>query len=49
MVNIYDSSRGLFQIDPCTWSQNLDIAFWLSQNDDTILKVTLLEVIVFGC
>uniref|UniRef100_A0A3B4FA64 N-terminal asparagine amidase n=1 Tax=Pundamilia nyererei TaxID=303518 RepID=A0A3B4FA64_9CICH len=38
MVNIYDSSRGLFQIDPCTWSQNLDIAFWLSQNDDTILK-----------
>uniref|UniRef100_A0AAX7U9P5 N-terminal asparagine amidase n=1 Tax=Astatotilapia calliptera TaxID=8154 RepID=A0AAX7U9P5_ASTCA len=38
MVNIYDSSRGLFQIGPCTWSQNLDIAFWLSQNDDTILK-----------
>lgn len=39
MADIYDSSRGLVKIGPCTWSPNLDIAFWLSQNDDTILKV----------
>lgn len=39
MVDIYDSSRGLVKIGPCKWSSNLDVAFWLSQNDDTILKV----------
>lgn len=38
MADIYDSSRGLVKIGPCKWSPNLDIAFWLSQNDDTILK-----------
>ncbi|KAM6941918.1 protein N-terminal asparagine amidohydrolase [Lycodopsis pacificus] len=38
MADIYDSSRGLVKIGPCKWSSNLDIAFWLSQNDDTILK-----------
>lgn len=38
MVDVYDSSRGLVKIGPCKWSPNLDIAFWLSQNDDTILK-----------
>ncbi|XP_034543111.1 protein N-terminal asparagine amidohydrolase [Notolabrus celidotus] len=38
MADIYDSSRGLFKIGPCKWSPNLDIAFWLSQDDDTILK-----------
>ncbi|KAK0155154.1 Protein N-terminal asparagine amidohydrolase [Merluccius polli] len=38
MVDIYDSSRGLVKIGPCKWSPNLDIAFWMSQNDDTILK-----------
>ncbi|KAG7277279.1 hypothetical protein CRUP_036948 [Coryphaenoides rupestris] len=38
MVDIYDSSRGLVKIGPCKWSRNLDIAFWMSQNDDTILK-----------
>ncbi|XP_054460642.1 protein N-terminal asparagine amidohydrolase isoform X1 [Anoplopoma fimbria] len=38
MADIYDSSRGLVKIGPCRWSPNLDIAFWLSQNDDTILK-----------
>ncbi|XP_047434840.1 protein N-terminal asparagine amidohydrolase isoform X2 [Mugil cephalus] len=38
MVEIYDSARGLVKIDPCKWSPHLDIAFWLSQNDDTILK-----------
>ncbi|KAM9363042.1 protein N-terminal asparagine amidohydrolase [Symphorus nematophorus] len=38
MADIYDSSRGLVKIGPCQWSPNLDIAFWLSQNDDTILK-----------
>ncbi|XP_040041830.1 protein N-terminal asparagine amidohydrolase [Gasterosteus aculeatus] len=38
MADTYDSSRGLVQIGPCKWSPNLDIAFWLSQDDDTILK-----------
>ncbi|XP_071403518.1 protein N-terminal asparagine amidohydrolase isoform X1 [Centroberyx affinis] len=38
MADIYDSSRGLVKIGPCKWSPNLDISFWLSQNDDTILK-----------
>lgn len=39
MADIYDSSRGLVKIGPCSWSPNLDIGFWLSQEDDTILKV----------
>ncbi|XP_017272382.1 protein N-terminal asparagine amidohydrolase [Kryptolebias marmoratus] len=38
MADIYDSSRGLVKLCPCKWSPNMDIAFWLSQNDDTILK-----------
>lgn len=38
MAEIYDSSQGLVKICPCTWSPNLDIAFWLSQSDATILK-----------
>ncbi|XP_033948819.1 protein N-terminal asparagine amidohydrolase isoform X1 [Pseudochaenichthys georgianus] len=38
MADIYDSSRGLVKIGPCSWSPNLDIGFWLSQEDDTILK-----------
>jgi len=38
MAEIYDSSRGLVKIGPCKWSPNLDIAFWLAQEDDTILK-----------
>lgn len=38
MADIYDSSRGLVRIGPCKWSPNLDIAFWMSQDDDTILK-----------
>ncbi|XP_041640186.1 protein N-terminal asparagine amidohydrolase [Cheilinus undulatus] len=38
MADVYDSKRGLVTIGPCKWSPNLDIAFWLSQNDDTILK-----------
>ncbi|XP_044047123.1 protein N-terminal asparagine amidohydrolase isoform X2 [Siniperca chuatsi] len=38
MADIYDSSQGLVKVGPCKWSPNLDIAFWLSQNDDTILK-----------
>jgi len=39
MADIYDSSRRLVKIGPCKWSPNLDIAFWLSQSDDIILKV----------
>uniref|UniRef100_A0A7N6FAK9 N-terminal asparagine amidase n=1 Tax=Anabas testudineus TaxID=64144 RepID=A0A7N6FAK9_ANATE len=38
MADIYDSSQGHVRIGPCKWSPNLDIAFWLSQDDDTILK-----------
>ncbi|RVE75689.1 hypothetical protein OJAV_G00001440 [Oryzias javanicus] len=38
MADIYDCSRGLVKVGPCKWSPNLDIAFWLSQDDDTILK-----------
>lgn len=45
MADIYDSSQGHVRIGPCKWSPNLDIAFWLSQDDDTILKVGHIEVI----
>lgn len=45
MAEIYDSSRGLVKIGPCKWSPNLDIAFWLAQDDDTILKVKKPEAI----
>ncbi|MBN3320970.1 NTAN1 amidohydrolase, partial [Atractosteus spatula] len=38
MANIYDAGRGLVRIGPCKWSPNPDIAFWLTQDDDTILK-----------
>uniref|UniRef100_A0A3Q2QS40 N-terminal asparagine amidase n=1 Tax=Fundulus heteroclitus TaxID=8078 RepID=A0A3Q2QS40_FUNHE len=38
MAGIYDSSRGLVEIGPCHWTSDMDIAFWLSQSDDTILK-----------
>lgn len=38
MADIYDSSRRLVKIGPCKWSPNPDIAWWLSQNDETILK-----------
>lgn len=39
MTDIYDSKRELVKIGPCKWAPNLDVAVWLSQNDDTILKV----------
>ncbi|XP_029360877.1 protein N-terminal asparagine amidohydrolase [Echeneis naucrates] len=38
MVDIYDLSREVVKIGPCKWSSNLDIAFWLTQSDDIILK-----------
>ncbi|KAM9769848.1 protein N-terminal asparagine amidohydrolase isoform 1-T1 [Menidia menidia] len=38
MADIYDSSHGLVRVGPCKWSSNLDIAFWLSQSDEVILK-----------
>nr|XP_057945013.1 protein N-terminal asparagine amidohydrolase [Doryrhamphus excisus] len=38
MVDIYDSRRRLVKIGPCKWSPNMDIAFWLSQDDNIILK-----------
>ncbi|MGH0118761.1 UNVERIFIED_CONTAM: hypothetical protein FKN15_062223 [Acipenser sinensis] len=38
MANVYDSSRELVTIGPCKWSPNLDIGFWLAQDDETILQ-----------
>ncbi|XP_066545434.1 protein N-terminal asparagine amidohydrolase [Amia ocellicauda] len=38
MANIYDSSKELVKVGPCKWSPNMDIGFWLMQDDDTILK-----------
>lgn len=40
MTDIYDSRHGLIKVGPCQWSPDLEIAFWLSQSDATILKVT---------
>lgn len=39
MADVYDSSRELVTIGPCKWSPNLDIDFWLAQDDETILQV----------
>ncbi|PWA16836.1 hypothetical protein CCH79_00012772, partial [Gambusia affinis] len=38
MTDIYDSRHGLIKVGPCRWSPDLEISFWLSQSDDTILK-----------
>lgn len=38
MVEVYDSSRELVKIDPCRWTPNNDMSFWLSQDDETILQ-----------
>ncbi|XP_008407169.1 protein N-terminal asparagine amidohydrolase [Poecilia reticulata] len=38
MTDIYDSRHGLVRVGPCQWSPDLEIAFWLSQSDATILK-----------
>ncbi|CAN9509844.1 unnamed protein product [Ophioblennius macclurei] len=38
MAEIYDSSRGLVRIGPCSWTPNPDLARWLSQSDAKILK-----------
>ncbi|KAL0190179.1 hypothetical protein M9458_012877 [Cirrhinus mrigala] len=38
MVEVYDSSRELVKIVPCRWTPNNDMAFWLSQDDETILQ-----------
>ncbi|XP_043969587.1 protein N-terminal asparagine amidohydrolase isoform X2 [Gambusia affinis] len=38
MTDIYDSRHGLIKVGPCQWSPDLEISFWLSQSDDTILK-----------
>ncbi|XP_054896802.1 protein N-terminal asparagine amidohydrolase isoform X2 [Poeciliopsis prolifica] len=38
MTDIYDSRHGLVKVGPCQWNPDLEIAFWLSQSDATILK-----------
>uniref|UniRef100_A0AAY4A4K5 Protein N-terminal asparagine amidohydrolase n=1 Tax=Denticeps clupeoides TaxID=299321 RepID=A0AAY4A4K5_9TELE len=36
--NVYDPSKEHVKIGPCRWSPNRDMAFWLSQDDETILQ-----------
>ncbi|KAK1162814.1 protein N-terminal asparagine amidohydrolase isoform X2 [Acipenser oxyrinchus oxyrinchus] len=38
MADVYDASRELVTIGPCRWSPDLDIGFWLAQDDETILQ-----------
>ncbi|XP_066521747.1 protein N-terminal asparagine amidohydrolase [Hoplias malabaricus] len=38
MAEVYDSSKEQIKIGPCRWTPNKDIAFWLSQEDNTILQ-----------
>uniref|UniRef100_A0AAY4A008 Protein N-terminal asparagine amidohydrolase n=1 Tax=Denticeps clupeoides TaxID=299321 RepID=A0AAY4A008_9TELE len=38
MVSVYDPSKEHVKIGPCRWSPNRDMAFWLSQDDETILQ-----------
>ncbi|KPP73112.1 protein N-terminal asparagine amidohydrolase-like, partial [Scleropages formosus] len=38
MIEIYDSSKEIVKISPCNWSPSSDFAFWLAQDDDTILQ-----------
>lgn len=47
MVEVYDSSRELVKIGPCRWTPNNDMAFWLSQDDETILQVWKPSLLMF--
>uniref|UniRef100_A0A3B1J5S9 N-terminal asparagine amidase n=1 Tax=Astyanax mexicanus TaxID=7994 RepID=A0A3B1J5S9_ASTMX len=38
MAEVYDSSKEQIKIGPCRWTPNRDIAFWLSEDDNTILQ-----------
>ncbi|KAI4899543.1 hypothetical protein NFI96_016153, partial [Prochilodus magdalenae] len=38
MAEVYDSTKEQIKIGPCRWAPNRDIAFWLAQDDDTILQ-----------
>ncbi|KAL7825911.1 hypothetical protein SRHO_G00336490 [Serrasalmus rhombeus] len=38
MVGVYDSTKEQVTIGPCRWAPNRDIAFWLAEDDDTILQ-----------
>lgn len=38
MAEVYDSSKEQIKIGPCRWAPNRDIAFWLSEDDNTILQ-----------
>ncbi|XP_072539551.1 protein N-terminal asparagine amidohydrolase isoform X2 [Salminus brasiliensis] len=38
MAEVYDSSKEQMKIGPCRWAPSRDIAFWLSEDDNTILQ-----------
>ncbi|TSK62615.1 Protein N-terminal asparagine amidohydrolase [Bagarius yarrelli] len=38
LVEVYDCSKGQVKIGPCSWPQTTDIAFWLDEDDKTILQ-----------
>ncbi|TRZ01026.1 hypothetical protein DNTS_016670 [Danionella cerebrum] len=38
MVEVYDSTREVVKIGPCRWTPKDGTAFWLKQDDETILQ-----------
>ncbi|XP_060774888.1 protein N-terminal asparagine amidohydrolase [Neoarius graeffei] len=38
IANVYDSSKEQLKICPCRWPPSTDLAFWLDQDDETILQ-----------
>ncbi|XP_062853008.1 protein N-terminal asparagine amidohydrolase [Trichomycterus rosablanca] len=38
MAKVYDSTKEQVKIGPCRWGPSSDIAFWLAEDDDTILQ-----------
>ncbi|KAF4080110.1 hypothetical protein AMELA_G00166710 [Ameiurus melas] len=38
IANVYDSSKEQLKIGPCRWPPSMDIAFWLDEDDETILQ-----------
>lgn len=39
IADVYDSSKEQMMIGPCRWTPNTDLAFWLDEDDETILQV----------
>ncbi|XP_053355524.1 protein N-terminal asparagine amidohydrolase-like isoform X5 [Clarias gariepinus] len=38
IADVYDSSKEQMMIGPCRWTPNTDLAFWLDEDDETILQ-----------